>query len=182
ASGSTCWSPASRARSTTRSPTTRRTSSCSRASVAPSSKARSGCSGNGTSSTARRERATRSLAQATERRRVAAAGLVVRAVIGEVDRADPGDDRLLRALVQPLAAAAHRDEELVEVRLERREHPVGPVLHLEPHLAGAPARLVDDLLRLALGQLDDLRLGRLANRLFARFLEEPVLLPLRLGQ
>ena len=63
------------------------------------------------------------------------AALVVRAVVGEVDRADPGDDRLLRALVQPLAAAAHRDEELVEVRLERGEHAVGPVLHLEAHLA-----------------------------------------------
>src|SRR5262249_34238480 len=65
--------------------------------------------------------------------------LVVAAVVGEVDRADPGDDRLLRALVQPLAAAAHRDEELVEVRLERCEHPVCPVLHLEPHLPGLPA-------------------------------------------
>ena len=45
-----------------------------------------------------------------------------------------------------------------------------------------PAGLVDDLLRLPLGQLDDLRLRRLAHRLLARLLQEPVLLALRLGQ
>src|SRR5439155_12513166 len=45
-----------------------------------------------------------------------------------VRRADARDHSLLRALVEPLAAALHGAEELVEVDLERREDPVGPVL------------------------------------------------------
>src|SRR5581483_10049866 len=95
---------------------------------------------------------------------------------------DPGDHRLLRPLVQPLAAAPHRRQELVEVRLERREHPVGPVLHLEPHLARLPAGLVDDLLRLTLRELDDLRLRRLAHRLLTRLAEQTILLALGLAE
>src|SRR5215469_3527395 len=91
-------------------------------------------------------------------------------------------DVLLRALVEPLAAAAHRGEELVEVRLEGREDAVGPVLHLEAGLARGATGLVDDLLRLALGELDDLGLARLADGLLARLLEEPVLLALGLGE
>src|SRR5262245_52489686 len=71
-------------------------------------------------------------------------GLV--AVVGD---ADADADRLLRPLVQPLAAALDGCEELVEVDLERREDAVGPVLHLEASLAGLAPRLVDDLLRLA---------------------------------
>src|SRR4051812_35461527 len=60
--------------------------------------------------------------------------------------ADAGDDVLLGALVQPLAAALDGAQELVEVDLERREDAVGPVLHLEARLACLPASLVDDLL------------------------------------
>src|SRR5581483_4509159 len=96
--------------------------------------------------------------------------------------ADAGDDRLLRALVQPLAAALDGAQELVEVDLERREDAVGPVLHLEAGLAGLPPRLVDDLLRLALGKLDDLGLRGLARGLLSRLAEDAVALPLRLGE
>ena len=76
--------------------------------------------------------------------------------------------------MQPLAAAADGAEELVEVDLERREDRVGPVLHLEARLARLAARLVDDLLRLALGELDDLGLRRLAHGLLARLAEDAV--------
>src|SRR5207247_491686 len=79
-------------------------------------------------------------------------------------RADAGDDRFLRALLQTFAAALHCAEELVEVDLERREDPVRPVLHLEPRLACLAPRVVDDVLRLLLGELDDLRLRRLTHR------------------
>src|ERR671919_852329 len=82
-------------------------------------------------------------------------------------RTDAGDDRLLRALVQPLAAALDGAQELVEVDLERREDAVGPVLHLEARLAGLPPRLVDDLLCLALGKLHDLGLRGFPRRLLA---------------
>ena len=88
--------------------------------------------------------------------------------------ADAGDDRFLRALLQPLAAALHRAEELVEVHLERREDAVRPVLHLEPRLASLAAGVVDDLLRLLLGELDDLGLRRFAHRLLARLLHDAV--------
>jgi hypothetical protein len=74
---------------------------------------------------------------------------------------------LLRPFVQPLAAALHGREELLQVDLERRQDRVGPVLHLEPRLPRLPAGVVDDVLRLALGDLDDLRLRRLAHRLLA---------------
>ena len=84
--------------------------------------------------------------------------------------------------MQPLAAALDRSEELLEVDLERRQDRVGPVLHLEPRLPRLPPRLVDDVLRLALGDLDDLRLRRLANGLLARLAQEPVGLALGLGQ
>src|SRR5204862_4280873 len=89
---------------------------------------------------------------------------------------------LLRPLMQPLAPALDRAQELVEVDLERRQDAVGPVLHLEPRLARLVPGLVDDLLCLALGELDDLRLRCLANSLLARLAEDPVALPLRLGE
>src|ERR671919_1104890 len=95
---------------------------------------------------------------------------------------DAGDDRLLRALVEPLAATLDGAQELVEVDLEGREDAVGPVLHLEPRLARLPLRIVDDVVGLALGEPDDLGLGRLANRLLAGLLDDPVALPLRLGE
>src|SRR4051812_38795139 len=110
------------------------------------------------------------------------ARLLVAAVVAEAVGTDACDHGLLRALVQPLAAAAHRGEELVEVDLERREDPVRPVLHLETRLACLAPRVVDDLLCLALGELDDLRLRGLAHRLLARLGEEPVGLALRLGE
>ena len=84
--------------------------------------------------------------------------------------------------MEAFATTTHGDEELVEVALERGEDAVGPVLHLEPRLAGLPARLVDDLLRLPLGELDDLGLRRLADRLLAGLLEQAVLLALGLGE
>ena len=84
--------------------------------------------------------------------------------------------------MQPLPAAAHRGEEAVEVDLERREHRVGPVLHLEARLARLAAGLVDDVLRLPLGDLHDLGLRRLAHGLLARLGEQPVDLALRLGE
>src|SRR5262249_21618160 len=40
------------------------------------------------------------------------------AVVVELDRPDASDDCLLRALVEAVAAAAHRGEELVQVRFE----------------------------------------------------------------
>ena len=45
-----------------------------------------------------------------------------------------------------------------------------------------PARLVDDVVGLPLGELDDLRLRRLADRLLAGLLDDPVALALRLGE
>ena len=45
-----------------------------------------------------------------------------------------------------------------------------------------PLRVVDDVLGLPLGELDDLGLRRLAHRLLARLLDDPVALPLRLGE
>jgi hypothetical protein len=84
--------------------------------------------------------------------------------------------------VQPLPAALHRREELVQVDLERREDPVRPVLHLEPRLARLAAGVVDDLLRLALRELDDLGLRRLAHGLLARLAKNPIGLALRLRE
>src|SRR6266545_2176198 len=96
--------------------------------------------------------------------------------------ADPNHDGLLRALVEPLSTAPDRAEELVQIRLERREHLVDPVLGFQLLLAGLAAGIVDDLLRLALGELDDLGLRRLTRRLLAGLAEDAVALALRLGQ
>jgi hypothetical protein len=98
------------------------------------------------------------------------------------DGPDARDDRLLGALVQPLASAPHRAEELVEVDLERGEDAVGPVLHLEPRLAGPPPRLLDDVLGLPLRQLHDLGLRRLAHGLLAGLADQAVAFPLGLGE
>src|SRR5436190_1485395 len=108
-------------------------------------------------------------------------GLVVVRALGDA-HGDPGDDRLLRALVEALAAPLDRGQELVQVDLERREDRVGPVLHLEARLARLAAGVVDDLAGLALRELDDLGLGGLANRLLAGLTEDPVTLALGLGQ
>jgi len=69
------------------------------------------------------------------------------------------------ALVQALATALDRGEELVEVDLERGENRVGPVFHLEPGLTRLAAGFLDDLRGLVLGQLHDLGLRSLRNRL-----------------
>src|SRR5207244_7471382 len=95
---------------------------------------------------------------------------------------DPGDDRFLRALVQPLPAPLDRAQELVQVDLEGRENRIRPVLHLEPRLAGLSAGVVDDLSGLALGELDDLGLGSFANGLLMGLAQDPVALALRLRQ
>src|SRR5262245_45293772 len=88
-------------------------------------------------------------------------------LFGLVERLGPdaGDDRLLGALVEPLAAALHGREELVQVQLERRQDRVRPVLHLEPRLARLPLRVVDDVVGLLLRELHDLGLRSLAHRL-----------------
>jgi len=57
----------------------------------------------------------------------------------------------LFATLQPVAAALHGGGELLEVDLERVEDVVGVVLGAEPDLALARSRVLDDLLRLALG-------------------------------
>ncbi len=84
--------------------------------------------------------------------------------------------------MEPFASTPHRAEELVQVHLERREHLVDPVLGLELLLPGLAPGVVDDLLGLALGELDDLRLRRLARGLLACLAEDPVALALRLGE
>ena len=60
--------------------------------------------------------------------------------------------------MQAFAAASDCTEELLEVGLERREDLVGPVLHLQAGLARLSVSFFDDLLGLALGELDDLGL------------------------
>src|SRR5581483_5307662 len=95
---------------------------------------------------------------------------------------DARDDGLLRALVQALPAAPDGGQELLEIHLERGQDAVGPVLHLELRLTGLAPRVVDDLLRLPLGQLHDLGLGGFANRLLACLAEHAVTLALGLGQ
>src|SRR6476620_9483005 len=96
--------------------------------------------------------------------------------------ADAGDHGLLRALVQPLPAPLHRTEELVEIDLERGQDRVRPILHLEPSLPRLAPRVLEDVLSLPLGKLDDLGLRRLTGRLLARLAQQPVALALRLGQ
>src|SRR3954467_3944829 len=132
---------------------------------------RNGCA-TSTSTASTTTAATASVTTHSTTARRTAAGerryLVAQVFGGAVGGANPGSDhRLLRALVQPLAAAAHRGEEAVEIDFERREHPVGPVLHLEPRFARLSAGVVDDVLRLALRDLDDLGLRRLADGLLA---------------
>src|SRR5207237_10543540 len=117
------------------------------------------------------------------RARPRAGGRLEALVFGDVAvGAETRDDRLLRALVQPLATPPNRGEETLEIDLEGGELVVGPVLHLELHLARAAPRVVDDLVGLPLRDLHDLGLRRLAHRLRPRFREQPVDLALRLGQ
>src|SRR5256885_6185681 len=111
------------------------------------------------------------------------AALIRLVVVGALEAGgDAGDDRLLRALMQPLPAPLDRAQELVQVDLEGREDRIRPVLHLEPRLAGLTAGVIDDLSGLALGELDDLGLRSLANGLLTGLAQDPVALALRLGQ
>src|SRR3954452_10833469 len=84
--------------------------------------------------------------------------------------------------MQALTAALYRSEELLQVYLERGENRVGPVLHLEPRLPRLPARVVDDVLRLSLGDLDDLGLRRLTHGLLTSLAQQAIRLALRLSE
>src|SRR5215216_834883 len=95
---------------------------------------------------------------------------------------DAGHHGLLRALVEPLATASHRAEELVQVDLKSGEDRIGPVLHLEPRLARLAPRVLHDFLCLALGKLDDLGLRSLPDGLLPRLPEDSIALALRLGE
>src|SRR5215207_6617196 len=95
---------------------------------------------------------------------------------------DAGHHGLLRALVEPLATASHRAEELVQVDLESGEDRIGPVLHFEPRLARLAPRVFHDFLCLALGKLDDLGLRSLPDGLLPRLPEDSIALALRLGE
>src|SRR4029453_13705107 len=106
--------------------------------------------------------------------------LIGRLFVVRAGSADAGDHGLLRALVQPFAAPLHGAEELVQIDLERRQDRVRPVLHLESRLAGLAPSVLEDVLRLPLGQLDDLGLRPLAGRLLAGLAEQPVALALGL--
>src|SRR3954451_16410754 len=83
---------------------------------------------------------------------------------------------------EAVAAALHRGGELLKVDLEGVEDVVGVVLRAEPDLALASPRLLDDLLRLALGLADDLFLVDQARLLVTRLLDDPLRLALGLGE
>ena len=83
---------------------------------------------------------------------------------------------------EPRAAATDGGEELLQVDLERREDLVGVVLGAEADLALGVAGVLDDLLGPALGLLVDLLVGDQARLLLARLLDDPLGLPLRLGE
>src|SRR2546429_412877 len=83
---------------------------------------------------------------------------------------------------EPVAPALNGGGELREVHLERVEDVVGVVLGAEPDLPLARARLLDDLLGLALGLLDDLLRRDEPGLLLARLLEDALGLALGLGQ
>src|SRR3954452_22296496 len=88
----------------------------------------------------------------------------------------------LFATLQPVAPALHGRGELLEVHFQGVQDVVGVVLGTEANLTLAGARLLDDLLRLALGLLHDLLLGDQAHLLVARLLQDPLRLALCLGE
>src|SRR6185436_13573522 len=88
----------------------------------------------------------------------------------------------LFAALQAVAAALDGCDELGEVDLEGVEDVVGVVLGAQADLAFARTRVLDDLLGLALGLLDDLFLGCEADLLLARLADDPLGLALRLGE
>src|SRR5215212_1208488 len=108
--------------------------------------------------------------------------LSVAAPIGtRVPRGCSGDFGFF-APAQALAPALHGRDELREIDLEGVEDVVGVVLGAQADLALTTARLLDDLLRLALGLADDLLLGDQADLLLARLTDDPLSLALGLGQ
>src|SRR5215216_4583225 len=86
------------------------------------------------------------------------------------------------AALQPVTPALHRGDELREVHLEGVEDVVGVVLGAQPNLALAGAGVLDDLVGLALGLLDDLLLADQAHVLLAGLLDDALRLALGLGK
>ena len=84
--------------------------------------------------------------------------------------------------MEPFAAPPDGAEELVQVHLERGQHLIDPILGLEPLLPGFSACVVDDLLGLAFGELDDLGLRGLASGLLPRLAEDAIALALGLRE
>src|SRR5437660_4998773 len=102
-------------------------------------------------------------------------------------RYGPGKNRRLAdfrffAPGQTVAPALDGGRELREVDLEGVEDVVGVVLGAEPDLALARASLLDDLVRLPLGLLDDLLVRDQAVLLVARLLQDALGLALGLRQ
>src|SRR5918994_3056816 len=88
----------------------------------------------------------------------------------------------LFAALQPVAASLYGRDELRQVHLEGVQDVVGVVLGAQADLALACARVLDDLVSLALGLLHDLLLGDQADLLLARLADDALGLALRLGQ
>src|ERR687893_205031 len=84
--------------------------------------------------------------------------------------------------LEPVAAALDGGDELLQVDLERVEDVVGVVLRPEPDLALARAGVLDDVLGLALGLLDDLLVGDQLGLLLTRLLDDALGLALGLGE
>src|SRR4051812_50117813 len=80
---------------------------------------------------------------------------------------------------ETFAPALNGGRELLQVDLERVEDVVGVVLRAETDLALAPASLLDDVLRLALGLAHDLLLRDQAGLLVAGLLDDALGLALR---
>src|SRR5680860_1338196 len=96
-----------------------------------------------------------------------------------------GRDRLqgrFFAALQSVAPALNGGRELLEVDLEGVEDVVGVVLRSQADLAPTGARVLDDLVGLALGLFDDLLVADQANLLLARLLDDALGLALGLGQ
>ena len=92
-------------------------------------------------------------------------------------------DRLLFvAPRQPVAAALHGGEELLQVDLERVEDLVGVVLGAKPDLALARARVLDDLVGGALGLLGHLFVGDQTGLLLTGLAHDPLGLAFGLGE
>src|SRR3954454_4047690 len=105
---------------------------------------------------------------------------------GRYPRQEPTGKRLadfrLFASGQPIPTALDSGSELLEVHFQGVEDVVRVVLRPEPDLALTRPRLLDDLLRLALGLPHDLFLVDQPRLLVARLLDDPLRLALGLGE